>query len=754
MMELFVFTTSRMRKNFVVDYAKKNPNSFLPKIFNLDDFFKRAIFVKNVSLASYDTRRLLLQKASDFEGFLQLGIARDFLRFLHSSDFFLRFFDELFTEKKHIETLQLADTYQDYEEHLIIASKLLQNYQELLKKHKLFDKTMLDLYELNEEFLHKFKKIEIFFQGYLSAFEKELYEKIASTTDLILHINITKYDDKLRNIFGFDLDLGYDYALDLTNKTIIGKTALNKIEHIELFTAKNVMDEIKLLFREVFLALHEGISAEKIAVVCANEELTSTIQTFDDNRIFNFARGKSFSNTRVFRFLNALFLYAKEENEFNQKRLESFKDFSHNLRAKNHAQFLDELGKNLPPQQARIFSHELKRLRHLTKSHELDFYAQLGLFLHMLKKRYLDDVGGGKITVLGALETRASAFDCVIVLDFSDLYVPKQNVKDIFINTRVRTLSDMPSIEDRQNYHRSLYYNLFANSKRSCIISCDNEEESPSNFIYSMNLPTITPPRDVFVPFFTQKSHNVQHDDIVLDIDLTSSPLSATKLKTYLTCKRAFYYKYVKKIQNEQEVALGSIIHAYLETLYRGKTQILDLKELKQAWNKQLQQETDIRTRFEMMVWTKKLDGFFHEQIRRFQNGYEIYALEATKTIFYKNVHLKGKIDRIDKHSDGYEIIDYKSGKIKTQNAKNIAQTADFQLAFYYLLCKDELHITDLINYELDGAKTHKEKFLAQKLELLDTHLAAFSQTKQNFSQTKDEKNCRFCPFVYLCLKI
>ncbi len=325
-----------------------------------------------------------------------------------------------------------------------------------------------------------------------------------------------------------------------------------------------------------------------------------------------------------------------------------------------------------------------------------------------------------------------------------------ENIKDIFINSAVRTLAKMPSIQDRQNYHRSLYESLFAKAKRACIISCDNDEESPSSFIASMNLPVQTPSRDVFVSFFNNSKRNNQHSEIILDVDLCASSLSATKLKTYLTCKRSFYYKYIRGFSVAQDgLNIGVEIHKHLEMLFKNPPAM----PLQKAFDLQIEQEADIRMRFELMLWSKKLEPFFKWQQRRFDAGYEIYALEQSRECAYKGFSLQGKIDRIDKFQDAYEIIDYKSGKVKAQSEKTIAQTTDFQLVFYYLLCKDELKISSLANLALASATPYEEEFLEQKLELLDAHLKEFGQKTQNFTKTDDEKNCRYCPYVYLCAK-
>ena len=89
----------------------------------------------------------------------------------------------------------------------------------------------------------------------------------------------------------------------------------------------------------------------------------------------------------------------------------------------------------------------------------------IGLFLQRLGTRTLDDVRGGKVTVMGVLETRSVEFDAVIIVDFSDSNVPKKSDKDMFLNTQIRELANLPTMNDRENLQKHYYDLLIAHSK-------------------------------------------------------------------------------------------------------------------------------------------------------------------------------------------------------------------------------------------------------------------------------------------------
>ena len=52
---------------------------------------------------------------------------------------------------------------------------------------------------------------------------------------------------------------------------------------------------------------------------------------------------------------------------------------------------------------------------------ESSLRSLLHLFVNRVRGRSLDDVRGGKVTVMGVLETRACRFDGVIIVDFNDV---------------------------------------------------------------------------------------------------------------------------------------------------------------------------------------------------------------------------------------------------------------------------------------------------------------------------------------------
>ena len=155
--------------------------------------------------------------------------------------------------------------------------------------------------------------------------------------------------------------------------------------------------------------------------------------------------------------------------------------------------------------------------------------------------------------------------------------------------------------------------------------------------------------------------------------------------------------------------------------------------------------------RLNIDIWIKKLDPLFENEIKRFENGYKIYALELERAINYKGFVLFGKIDRIDYNGKNFQIIDYKSSKIENKIVKDLKKVSDFQLVFYYLLSKNLGDIEGVYYYDLYSAQLKKENQLNEKVEYLTNILDSLNEKIINFDKCDNINNCLFCPYKIIC---
>ena len=88
-------------------------------------------------------------------------------------------------------------------------------------------------------------------------------------------------------------------------------------------------------------------------------------------------------------------------------------------------------------------------------------------FLLNIARISIDDVGGGKISVMGILESRGMKFDGVIIVDFNDSFIPARSTNEMFLNSKVRQKAGLISYLERENLQRFYYESLINNAKKS-----------------------------------------------------------------------------------------------------------------------------------------------------------------------------------------------------------------------------------------------------------------------------------------------
>jgi len=521
--------------------------------------------------------------------------------------------------------------------------------------------------------------------------------------------------------------------------------------------------------------VQNGIEPENIAVVVPNEQIATSLELFDDEHYFNFAMGRSIGQnkiTKVVKLLNKILI------DFEPKDLEKFKflgikenDFVNIFRDNWNKVLTKEIFENILNYLFLFEEDEevLEKLEHLKISLDILLFTNIEnnylnlkvkefikLFINQLSNITVDDVSGGKITVLGILETRAVEFDGVIVIDFNDDKIPKLSIKDKFISTKIKELAKLPTITDRENLQRYYYKRVFDKAQQIAICFIDDEQSVMSRFIVQLfeNYKEFLTKKEYKTILYTPKKLQHFSSDIVLDIDLSKKSWSATSLKSYLTCKRQYYFNYIAKIKEHtisikpQNFEVGSIIHNCLEEAVK-KSELNN-----QFIHKYLVsfQKSNPYLVLELELWKKKLEKLVEFEKVRAVNGITIQSVEQPFNLVYNGVTIKGKIDRIDQYSDGtFEILDYKtSSSLKIDTPKTYEESTDFQLEFYYLSQRDKM-IKSVGYYDLNDSSIKSEVVLNEKLEYLDMHLQRLKTTSVNFALTEKLSNCQFCPYSTIC---
>ena len=778
--KLLIFPTSRAIRDFIT--LQKGRNTLLPFILTIDEFFKKSILFNNMKYCEEEQRVLFLNEAIKDINISKLGISDNFTKFLKQSDYIYRFFLELASEKIEISDIQNVDTYDFYFEHLQILQTIQKNYIDILEKNSYVDRINLNKhYKINENFLKKFENIELYFEGYFTKVEFDIVEKISKIKNLNISFYSNIYNQKSLEVFkslNLDIKINHKYKIDLSNKMILEeKKILNDLAFVELKGFSSRLNQIAYIKSTIAKSVQNGVNPENIALVLPDESFAISLQLFDDEKYFNYAMGKSIKNTNLYQVAYSIYSYL---NEDEIKHLEFLNFF------KIDKIFIDKNIKNLWNKKATkesfliitdfIKSFE-KNSELLEKFEELLYKLNIILFstnhfillkdvykifLQRLAKITLDDVNSGKITVLGLLETRAVNFETVIICDFNESFIPKISVKDKFLSTKLKQLSNLPTQFDRESLQKYYYKRLIGSSKNvfiSYVNSDTNQISRFANELFNTHIKTDT--NDNYYKHILYDNHKINHfdEEIIAKIDLASLRWSATSFRTYLQCKRKFYLQNILKIKEHtislkpKAYELGDIIHSILEDYYKDFTEH-NFEKIEDLFNKYKSSNPFLI--LDLEIWKKKLYAFYLYDKQRLENR-QIIALEKTFDLEFEGIKIRGVIDRIDKYDDIYEVIDYKtSSTLSVDTLKNYEKTDDFQLEFYYL-AMNELYKTSKIEayyYDLNNTVLINEIALDKKLELLCekfNEIKEISKNEISFSKCEDKSNCTYCAYSIIC---
>lgn len=152
--------------------------------------------------------------------------------------------------------------------------------------------------------------------------------------------------------------------------------------------------------------------------------------------------------------------------------------------------------------------------------------------------------------------------------------------------------------------------------------------------------------------------------------------LSPTRIGIYLECAVKYRYVYVDKIgrfytRARAGFSFGSTLHRVLQQFHdTGESHSAEqmAEEVEQRWiaagYETAEQEQEYRDAGRRVV-----EAYHEAHQQRSAEQVETLATEKTISCDMGRFKLMGRVDRIDRHSDGrLEIIDYKSGRMETSS--------------------------------------------------------------------------------------
>jgi len=452
------------------------------------------------------------------------------------------------------------------------------------------------------------------------------------------------------------------------------------------------------------------------------------------------------------------------------------------------------------------------------------FFSLLLQYLNAVNVSYEGEPLAG-LQIMGILETRTLDFKNIVLLSVNEGIMPKANTAGSFIPYHLRRGVGLPTTEEQNAMYAYYFYRLLQRAEHVTFIynsgSNGLKTGEKSRFLHQLQVESPFQMEDQEIGFSIDPLPNypisiektgkvVEALNQLLDSNRTISP---TALDLYVQCPLSYYFKYIARFKEEEEVAeevdariFGQLFHAVMEAIYQPYLGMeLDEKELDLVIENESNIEKALKEAFRIHFFKSGVDReenflsgrnrLVFEVIRkmvlqtlkldRSRVPFVIQGLEqkVSTTISLSNgaktIRIGGVIDRIDSLSDATEIIDYKTGntdhavgdlaelfdhQAKKRN-KAALQTLIYcciyehtntgQLALFpaiYALKK--VFKQEKFRLVKKGNSEEEINYRSVKNEfepMLVNLLEELFDPATPFFQTTVEENCLFCSFASIC---
>jgi len=772
--KLVIYPTSRAIRYRAEE--SKICNGFLPTLMRIDEFESRCIILPKTVIVDSIHRVLLLQEASNFEEFKKLKVDKKLLKFFSRSDAFFKFFEELSAEYVDFDDLRYADSYAEFDEHLDILKRLRDRYEDILISKGLTDKAFIPKqYKLNRAFINNYTQFELHLEGYLTNYELSIINEVAKEKSFLIYIRTSKFNKKIVDIFinlGIELPLNYYICFDLHTKEVIKLEKIDSSLNSQVFRCEERLEQVALAIETIENFIQDGIPPEEIVLILPDESMKEQFKVYDKMNNFNFAMGFSYINNKIYKKLDALYRYWHSSDSKDFELLVSYNMNRDDVMSLSSTYkvtisgFFEILNNwNLFDNNNETISQYYIYFIKVFSNENMSIKNWLYLWLQILGDITIDDVDGGKITVMGVLESRGVSYSAVVMIDVNEGIVPVSVSKDRFLNTSVRAYAKLPTKSDRESLQKYFYQRVLEKTKKSVIFYTASDNSLPSKFLYELGLDdSLISCANLDILYNTQsKILEIKESPLISNFNATDYVWSPTMLKSFLSCKRHFYYKYIQKLKvpsDNDNINEGAILHQVLYMLFNQQRQFLNYNEIKEQFNKCLSNYIvslnikDIRYDYYSILWEKKLEGFLSSQIEHLSLGWGIKELEYKIKGDINGLSFQGVIDRIDiDDNNNIVVLDYKTGLTTKSNHKDIEKITDFQMSIYHNLLKVFNYSTiELLFVKLFEDGKYEPIDLHNKDEALIKHIDDIKELKDFIADKCDDlNNCRYCDYKLNC---
>ncbi len=375
----------------------------------------------------------------------------------------------------------------------------------------------------------------------------------------------------------------------------------------------------------------------------------------------------------------------------------------------------------------------------------------------------LSETGEDAVQILTVHAAKGLEFPVVFIPSAVMHRFPGRNRKDPIEIPQELIEDDVPSKDMHRREERRLFYVACTRAKKRLFISYSEKYEGNKKWKPSVFVEEIKDNENVTLVDHANDKQTIDFDEKQSEAKQPEAPrqnirrLSYSQLDTFKTCPLKYQFRYLFGIPSPQAhtANFGTSVHNTLNDFYQhlknGENVSVDLMDAlyKKNWipygyENKAHENTRKKKGLEM------LNDFYEKN----SNPWIVpYALEKPFNLKIGSYTLNGRIDRIDKLKDGtYEIIDYKTGKLK----KGTNLNKDLQLSLYALACRDvyKIPVSKLSLYFIEANEKQSTMRTDEQLEeaVEEVIKRADSIQVSNFKATPGF-HCSFCEYKLICNK-
>ncbi len=411
------------------------------------------------------------------------------------------------------------------------------------------------------------------------------------------------------------------------------------------------------------------------------------------------------------------------------------------------------------------------------------------------------------LQILGVLETRSLCFDNVIVMDLNEGVFPKIKLYEPLIPKEIMLKLGLSRTEKEEEIQRYYFRSLISAAKNVYLIFEETKDKERSRFVeqllweLELKEKKILSDRILKVNFqlsLLPQNVEIRKKDYIIDY-LKNFVFSYSSINTYLNCPLQFYYKYILKLEEKEDifeeieaVDIGRFLHEFLHSefyKFKNTKPVIDtvfeknfLNNLSIKFDKYFGQRSKTESYLLKEIILYRMKKFIDNEKERQNNIKKILCLEeqfhTTLKISTQTYTFKAVIDRIDLlENDTLYVIDYKTGSsdIMTKNLDKLSSVVydrreirkvvkSFQIPLYFAILKEKfsnykinaglynLKESTLKDFFTEKDQGKEDMILEISMNLLGKVLEELYNPEIPFVADKEDVNiCKNCSFFYLC---